>query len=233
MHSTSKFSPTNTPFDFTKYDTPYEVDRIEIIKAMIPAGQAKRAIDVGCGPGYFSKVLSNKGWTTTAIDTSSVNIESAKTYAAETHEGDAISVLSKIPSSHYDFAISLEVIEHMPKRLGQKLIEQLSRVLKRDGKLVISTPNKLSPEGLGEYYWGEKVLGRTWNAWDSTHVYIYSSWEIVRVLKTSGLAVDQITGYYYKGRLPVIGYWSLPMKSSSVFPFNRLGFDIILKCHKK
>src|SRR5262245_22491235 len=233
MHSISKFNPTNTPFDFTRYDALYEMDRIKIIEALIPDGHEKHAIDIGCGPGYFSKVLSNKGWKTTAIDTSSVNIESAKTYADETHAGDAISVLSEIPNSCYDLAILLEVIEHMPKIHGQTLIEQASRVLKPGGKLIISTPNKLSPEGLGEYYWGEKVLGRNWNAWDPTHVYIYSSWEIVRVLKAAGLVRDKITGYYYKGRLPVIGYWSLPMKSSSVFPFNRLGFDIILECHKK
>ena len=172
MHSISKFNPTNTPFDFTRYDALYEMDRIKIIEALIPDGHEKHAIDIGCGPGYFSKVLSNKGWKTTAIDTSSVNIESAKTYADETHAGDAISVLSEIPNSCYDLAILLEVIEHMPKIHGQTLIEQASRVLKPGGKLIISTPNKLSPEGLGEYYWGEKVLGRNWNAWDPTHVHI-------------------------------------------------------------
>jgi 2-polyprenyl-3-methyl-5-hydroxy-6-metoxy-1,4-benzoquinol methylase len=233
MHSNAKFNAINTRFDFSKYDTAYEIDRIKIIDALIPDGHAKHAIDVGCGPGYFSKLLSRKGWNTTAIDTSRVYIENAKSYATETHAGDAISVLSKIPSELYDLAILLEIVEHMPKMQGQTLIEQASRVLKPGGKLIISTPNKISPEGLGGYYWGEKIRRRNWNAWDSTHVYIYSSWEIVRVLKACNLVVDKITGYHYKGRLPVIGWWSLPMKSATRFPLNRMGFDIIVSCHRK
>jgi 2-polyprenyl-3-methyl-5-hydroxy-6-metoxy-1,4-benzoquinol methylase len=223
-----------TPFDFTKYDNPYEIDRIKNIEALIPEGDQKHAVDIGCGPGYFAKLLSTKGWKTTAIDADSSNIENATLYATETHSGDAIDVLSNMPSDNYHLAIALEIIEHMPKTRGKALIRQVIRILKSGGKFIVSTPNKLSPEGLGGYYWGEKIRrAQKWNAWDPTHVYIYSSWEIIRLLKACDLVVDRLTGYYYKGRLPLIGQWRLPVKSSTRFPFNRIGFDIILECHKK
>jgi len=229
-----KFQATHTPFDLTRYESPYEIDRLKILKELIPSGYGKRAIDIGCGPGYFSRELSNKGWRTSSVDTDSENIESAKEHAHETHLGDALSVLPELPVNHYDLALSLEIIEHMPKAHGENLLKGIFRVLKPGSRLIISTPNKLSPEGLGGYYWGEKIRGwGKWDAFDPTHVHIYSSPEILQLVKSSGFSVNKIIGYYYEGTLPLIGRWKLPLVKSTMFPLNRIGFNIILDCHKK
>ena len=122
----------------------------------------------------------------------------------------------------------------MPKPIGKKLLMEIIRILKPHGGLIISTPNRYSPEGLGDYYWGERIRGwERWTAWDSTHVHIYSSSEILRLLKTTGFAVDRVTGYYYEGRLPFIGRWKLPLTKSAMFPLNRLGFNVIVEGHKR
>jgi 2-polyprenyl-3-methyl-5-hydroxy-6-metoxy-1,4-benzoquinol methylase len=230
----NQFQASHTPFDFTKYEKPYEIARVKIIKGLIPLGHGNNAIDIGCGPGYFSKELSRKDWRTTAIDTDAQNIESARNYAHETHLGDALSVLSEFLESQYDLVLCLEIIEHMPRFLGKKLLMEIIRVLKPHGGLIISTPNRFSLEGLYGYYWGERIRGRgKWSAWDSTHVHIYSSSEILRLLDTSEFAVDRITGYYYGGRLPVIGRYKLPLVKSTMFPLNRIGFNIMIECHKR
>ncbi|MCW8091225.1 class I SAM-dependent methyltransferase [Alteromonas sp. ASW11-130] len=235
MFQGESFQPSNTPVEVAKYEeSSYEIGRVELLKDLIPSGLGKSAIDIGCGPGFFSSVLSNKGWETTAIDTDFVNIESAKNHAYETHLGDALSLLPDLPESQYDLVLCLELIEHMPKPLGQNLLKEIIKVLKPGGGLIISTPNKFSPEGLGGYYWGEKIRGHgKWTAWDSTHIHIYSSSEIIQLLKTSGFVVDRITGYYYEGTLPVIGRWKLPLKKSTKFPLNQIGFNIVVECHKK
>ena len=229
-----KFQATHTPFDLTRYESPYEIDRLKILKELIPSCYGKSAIDIGCGPGYFSRELSNKGWRTSSVDTDSENIESAKEHAHETHLGDILSVLPELPVNHYDLALSLEIIEHMPKAHGENLLKGIFRVLKPDSRLIISTPNKFSPEGLGGYYWGEKMRGgEKWNAFDPTHVHIYTSPEFLQIVKSNGFSVNKIIGYYYEGTLPLIGRWKLPLVKSTMFPLNRIGFNIILDCHKK
>jgi len=234
MSFDNQFQPSHTQINFTKYEKPYEIGRIEILKGLIPSGQGRSAIDIGCGPGYFSRELSGKGWRTTAIDTDIQNIESARNYAYATHLGDASSVLSKLPENQYELVLSLEIVEHMPKSHGKHLLTEIIRVLTPHGSLIISTPNRFSPEGLGGYYWGEKIRSwGKWAAWDSTHVHIYSSLEILQLLKTRGFAMDRIIGYHYEGKLPVIGRWKLPLVKSTMFPVNRIGFNIIIECHKK
>jgi SAM-dependent methyltransferase len=115
-----------------------------------------------------------------------------------------------------------------------RLLHAIRGALKPDGQLLITTPNKWSPEGLAGYYWDEKTRGgEKWMAWDPTHVHIYSSAEILRLLKSVGFAVDTITGYYYKGRLPIVGDWALPFSHAKRFPLNRLGFNIMVQCHRR
>lgn len=220
-------------FDFKKYDNPYELERANIIKGMLPLGQGGTAIDIGCGPGYFTRELSYKGWKTTAIDNNNEHVESVKTYASETYLGDVLSVLSRLPGDQHELVLSLEIIEHMSKDQGKKLLNEINRVLKKNGVLVISTPNRFSPEGLGGYYYREKIRRlERWNAWDPTHVHIYSSIEILKYIKAAGFIVDKIIGYYYEGCLPLIGHWKLPIVKSTLFPLNYLGFNILIKCHK-
>jgi len=234
MSQENQFQASHTPLDFSKYEKPYEIHRVKILKDLMPSGCGKSAIDCGCGPGYFSRELSSKGWKVIAIDTDPENIESARNYAHETHLGDALSLLSEFPESQYDLVLAFEIIEHMPKPQGKNLLMEIRRVLKPHGGLRISTPNRFSPEGLAGYYWGERIKGwERWTAWDSTHVHIYSSSEILHLLGTVGFAVDRITGYYYEGSLPVIGRWKLPLVKSTVFPFNRIGFNIMIECHKR
>lgn len=179
-------------------------------------------------------MLAAKGWKTTAIDTDWQNIESAKRYAVEVHLDDAIGALLKMPENSYELALASEIIEHIPKAHGEILLKNIAKILKPKGILIISTPNKYSPEGLGQYYWGEKIRRwEKWEAWEPTHVHIYSSLEILRLLKSCGFALDKIIGFHYEGGLPIVGKWRLPFEKFAIFPFNRLGFNIIMKCHKK
>ena len=222
---------TATPLDLSKYVSEYETNRTQIMKEIIPGTQTGVALDIGCGPGYYTKILKEKGWRATIIDTDSSNIAIARQYAEKEYIGDAISILQKLPSNKFELVLCLEIIEHMSKQDGQVMLENVRRTLKRGGHLLLSTPNKISPEGLGGYFWGEKIRGwPKWDAWDPTHVHIYSSFEIINFLKNKGFSIKRITGYYYEGRLPIIGRWSLPVLFSKHWPLNRLGFKIILDC---
>ena len=233
MEPDTAFRPTSTPIAIAKYTKPYEERRIETLARYIPDGWGRDALDLGSGPGYFSKLLSGRGWNTTSVDTDPENIESAKQSGGETRLGDAVSVLSSLPTDRFDFALALELIEHMPRRDGTAMAREILRVLKPAGTLILSTPNRFSLEGLIGYYWGEKLRGwGKWQAWDPTHVYLYTAGEIVRLLESCGLRVDQVIGYYYEGPVPIVGRVRLPLHSSRRWPLNRFGFNTILICRK-
>jgi trans-aconitate methyltransferase len=76
MDGGEDFQATHTPFELSKYEGPYEAGRVEILSALIPSGQNRRAVDVGCGPGFYSKLLASRGFATTSIDTDAASSES-------------------------------------------------------------------------------------------------------------------------------------------------------------
>ena len=235
MNLEKEYRPSPTPMDLSKYETsPYQIGRCQIIQECLPAGHGKLAVDIGCGPGFFSKMLSSKGWETTAIDIDISNLNSAKKYASKAILGDALAVLSDLPSAKYDFALALEIIEHMPKSYGEALLIQIHRILHSGGRLLLSTPNRFSLEGLSGCYLGERILRNgKWNAWDNTHVHIYSSFEIIELMKAKGYYIDRIDGFCYDIRLPIFGRLRLPFQKTKLYPFNRFRFNIILDCIRK
>src|SRR5207244_1612553 len=94
--------------------------------------------------------------------------------------GNVLDVLAGLAPKSFELVLCLELIEHI--YAGEELLARIYDVLTPGGSLVISTPNWLSLEGLAGFYFQIRRHER-WTAWDSTHVRIYSSFELVRVLK--------------------------------------------------
>lgn len=224
------FVPTATPFARSKYAREYERGRTRLIESLIGNGEGASALDIGCGPGHFTRILSEKGWRVTAVDTDPQNLEQTRPFAAEVRQGDALSFLAGEPGS-YDLALALELIEHVPRSQGDELLRRLHSVLRPGGTLILSTPNRWSLEGLGGYYWGERMRrwGR-WDAWDPTHVHIYSSREIARAVRSAGFQVTDRCGYWYRGHVPFLGTRTMPIQPEQRrWPWNRLGFDVVVR----
>ena len=49
------------------------------------SGQGKQLLDLGCGPGIYSELLYDKGFSVTGIDFSKRSIEYAQNHARETN----------------------------------------------------------------------------------------------------------------------------------------------------
>lgn len=201
---------------------------------MIPDdGKGKTALDIGCGPGWFTRILSQKGWNTDAVDLDEENLRKAQKFASNVFQGDAVEILKNRPNNSYDFALALEIIEHIEKDRGRNLLRNIHRVLKPGGALLISTPNRFSPEGwIGRFtsiLSGKK--GR-WNAWDSSHVNIYSSMELIGLLKECGFRIDRVTGFWFGARITQSLRFPSLLIRSAIFPLNRMGFNVIVRCLK-
>jgi cyclopropane fatty-acyl-phospholipid synthase-like methyltransferase len=100
-------------------------------------------LDAGCGCGYGAVFLAENGAKrVTGIDVSPDAIAYAqKNFARANLEFEVMDGTTiTFNSGFFDVVVSLEVIEHICKY--ENYISEVSRVLKPNGLLIISTPNK-------------------------------------------------------------------------------------------
>lgn len=102
----------------------------------------KYVLDAGCGNGYGSRFLANYAKNVTAIDIDEGAIKNAQlTYKKSNLKFMPINILNKTLKRRFDIVCSFEVIEHI--RHQEKFICNIKDLLKKNGVLIISTPNKM------------------------------------------------------------------------------------------
>ncbi len=121
---------------------------MEIAKKIHPH---EKVLDVGCGPGSFLSVLGNFHPTVNAvgIDIAEKQIAYAQQNIATQFSDKRIQFLKaqepglSLPfnDNSYDVVTCIEVIEHIHPYLAHKTLQEIRRVLKPEGRLVMSTPN--------------------------------------------------------------------------------------------
>jgi ubiquinone/menaquinone biosynthesis C-methylase UbiE len=103
---------------------------------------ADEVLEVGSGEGYGSNVLARACAKVTALDLS----PEAAAHAAAKYKRDNLRYLSyeggrlPFPDASFDKVVTLHCIEHIPADAA--FLAEVFRVLKKDGKLLVSTPNK-------------------------------------------------------------------------------------------
>jgi len=218
-----------------KYLKPYERERVKVIERLLPTIIGDRpALDLGCGSGYFSRMLIDRGWKVTAVDAEEENIAEALRFAVKGIVGRLPEALDELRGERFELVLMLELIEHLERRQGEALLATLGGLVADGGHLLVSTPNRCSLPGLRHYYWGELIKGAgKWEAWDDTHQYVYGSWEFLRLLRSLGWKILQVAGYWYAGDFPLGIRVRMPFLSAGSFPLNRFGFDLIVLCRKE
>lgn len=101
-----------------------------------------RAIDLGCGEGHLTRMISERGLDVVGVDISKDKIERARQFYPDLQFvlGD-ISRLGFADAS-FDTAVIAEVLEHVPEAQGQEMLDQAWRLLRERGRLIVSVPNQ-------------------------------------------------------------------------------------------
>lgn len=95
-------------------------------------------LDAGAGHGALAKRLHEAGFRVSACD---FRPERFRYDQVECRRADLTDRLPYTDGS-FDFVIAVEVMEHLPDH--ERFFHEAARVLKRGGRLVVSTPNILS-----------------------------------------------------------------------------------------
>src|SRR5260221_1921064 len=103
----------------------------------------KRVLDVACGEGYGSALLAREAAHVTGVDLSQPAIDHAqRTYGARENIEFACAPCTHVPlaDASVDVVGSFETIQHLSQQA--EFVDEIARVLRPDGLLVISCPNK-------------------------------------------------------------------------------------------
>ena len=104
--------------------------------------RGKRVLDAGCGSGYGSELLHRGGAAeVVAVDVSPEVIEAVAANAADGVVCEVADIAAlPYPEASFDLVVCFEAIEHVEE--PDAVLDQFARVLRPDGLLVISSPNR-------------------------------------------------------------------------------------------
>ena len=135
-----------------------------------------KMLDIGCGVGDFLHTAEAHGWKCTGVEPS----EDAKAIAKTKTKANIINSedMEKIPDATFDLITMWHVLEHVDDLKWQ--IEQLHRLTKTKGRIVIAVPNYKSYDA--QYY---KEL---WAAYDvPRHLSHFNKNVLTKIFKSKNL----------------------------------------------
>lgn len=152
----------------------------------------ERVLDLGCGPGSFISILarSHPQVSVVGLDIASSQIEFARKFI-EPQFGNRVSFKCYEPqsfdlpfeSNQFDVVTSIEVIEHVHPYLAYRILQDAKRVLKANGKILLTTPNYRSFWPLLEWIL-EKVSPVKYH---SQHINKFTPNSLVKFIESMGL----------------------------------------------
>lgn len=125
--------------------------------------RALRIIDVGCGAGALIAGLVQRGHSVIGIDISEKMAEVAQKAAEERSPGTAMCCVGDIESlpfcdGSFDVVIAAGVLSHQLDDLLS--VRELRRIVRSDGVVVVTLPNRLKMKYLLDPYYHFLVAGR-------------------------------------------------------------------------
>jgi ubiquinone/menaquinone biosynthesis C-methylase UbiE len=109
--------------------------------------QGKQVLDIASGEGYGAALLANSAAQVDAFDLEPQAVAHARAKYAQRinlrfQAGSAPQFLAAVPAQSYDVVTAFEFIEHVSMEDQRQVLEEVRRVLKPGGLLLISTPDK-------------------------------------------------------------------------------------------
>jgi SAM-dependent methyltransferase len=143
-----------------------------------------QVLDAGCGEGYGAELLAASAAEATGVDLDAAVVAHARgRYGrARFRQGDLLAL--PFPDASFDAVVSLQTIEHLAE--PRAFVAECARVLRPGGRLILSTPNRLtfSREGVRNPF----------------HTYEFAPDEL-RALVASRSSIETFAGTFHGARL--------------------------------
>lgn len=131
-----RFEIEKNIYPLRKYYDPILMAQVAEIQSVVKDLKSCRILDVGCGDGFLTNLFCVNNNKVVGLDLEDKIPEGYKCF--EFVRADA----KKMPlkSKNFDLVVSFDVIEHIKD--DESFIRECRRVLKKNGRIVIGTPNR-------------------------------------------------------------------------------------------
>ena len=160
----------------------YETRRNGVV-SHLPAGPIARAVDLGCGIGEYLEPLAARAAATVAVDLAAGYLRTAVGRYPQAAPAQADAARLPFADASLDLLLTTEVIEHLER--PTTLLDEVTRVVRPGGWVVISTPNPLTPHDL-LYRVKRRRRGYTVNE----HPGLMLPWQLRRALRRRGFEIE-------------------------------------------
>ncbi len=189
----------------------------KIIETLAPEN-GDNILEVGCGDGFYLHLLSNiniKSLKLTGIDIDDNALVSARRNLSgkkvKLLKGD---VMMRLPfkSNTFDKVVMSEVCEHLPDDI--KGLREVRRVLKKDGRLIVTVPNHNYPflwdpiNWILEHLFNTHIKSGFWSGLWNQHLRLYKPQEIARSIKKAGFRVEDVKA---------MTWWCIPFNHNLLY----------------
>lgn len=158
--------------------SPIYLDKIKIVTQFLKAKKGK-LLDVGVGHGHVEKRLLFSKLNIFGVDISDVYIKKIRrTIKGEFKVGDVLNL--PFSDSRFDYLLALDILEHIPPSQTFRAWDEISRVLKLRGRIIVTVPLN---EGL------EEMVRKGENP--NAHVRVYTPSLLGAEMKLSGFDVEK------------------------------------------
>jgi len=169
---------------------------------LLPDLNGLSVLEVGCGRGEFACWILNNypNSDVTGVDFSETAIGAARDKAATGGKrpnfivGDAQHL--KFPNGSFDFVISCECIEHVPRPVA--MAKEIARVLKPGGGFVITTENYFN--GMTLAWLNSWLRKRPFDSGSGVqpHENFFVFWQVRHILDSAGLRVSRMFSNHFQ-----------------------------------
>ena len=192
-----------------RYNSPVYGQRVRNVERFMGDVQGQRVLDLGCGVGFFGGLARQRGARVVGLDFSeaALGIALKEQSGMPLVRGDATAL--PFPSDHFEAILLNDIIEHLADAPGRLMIEEVFRVLRPGGRLIVDTDNDafvMQRKGLKRLNeWLERgteqrkalvEIKKTFTA-PTLHIKIYTVHELRALLESVGFRIDAFDTYAY------------------------------------
>lgn len=125
-------------------DSEIRIEHIQRYRFAVEWVKDKKVLDAACGEGYGSRLLSQYAETVVGMDLDQTAVDNANEKYGTKKLSFIQGNIESLPfeDATFDVVVSFETIEHVDEKTQKMFLQEIQRVLKTDGVLIMSTPNK-------------------------------------------------------------------------------------------
>lgn len=169
--------------------------------------KGKDILDFGCGPGYLLQYLSSLGINKmTGLDFSKESVDRLNDKFKGNKKFAGAVCVNSLPSSlddaSMDIVIAVEVVEHLSDSQLRKTLNEIHRLLKPGGHIIVTTPNNEDLEA-------SKTIcpecGCVFHRWQ--HIRSWNAVSLRELMEQYGFATDVASQILFDSPLKKVCYW--------------------------